>query len=617
MVTQAIVDRLRPADLTTPLGLARRRQLDELLRTRVLGDGTLVATLATPFGRVAFTTSPSGRAEALSQEHLRAAAAGAVTSELETTRVSGRQQRVLRTYAPFRLGDGSLGVLVVDKDYAPIAAAARRAAITVATVLELVLLSLWLCLFPITRSVTRTMRGQLETIAHLALHDDLTGLANRTQLGSRLDETLAAEEGSARLAVLFIDLDRFKEVNDTLGHDHGNELLAEIARRFRHALGDGELVARIGGDEFAVLSRQAVDEASALALGERLRSVISGVHEVGGVAVEVLASVGIALAPQHGCTRGELLRRADIAMYEAKRSGQTQLFRPDLDEHSLGRLALTGELRRGLESGQLVVHYQPLIDLSTGTVRGAEALVRWRHPGRGLLAPETFLTAAEHAGLLCDLTRWVLGEALEQARFWRAMDVELEMAVNVSGWDLADARFLDHVVRSLDEHDVDPAHLVLEITEEALLSDASRSARSIERLVEHGVRIAIDDFGVGYSSLGQLKSLPVSVLKIDRSFVRGMEEDPSDIAIVRSATELAHRLGLDVIAEGVESASHVARLVACGCDMGQGFFLGPPLPARDFPLTGSVPLVGIEEEHPVVVPLRRRVYGGGVRVLGR
>jgi diguanylate cyclase (GGDEF)-like protein len=608
VVTQAIVDRIRPTDLTAPASGDRRSELVRLMRARVLDDGTLAAAIATPSGRIVVATDGDRPRRTLSTEHLGAALGGTVGSELASTRVRGKETRVLRAYAPFRLGDGSLGILVVDKDYGPIAAAARRAAITVAAVLELVLLSLWLCLFPITRSVTRRMRGHLETIAHMALHDDLTGLANRTQLGSELDAALARDDHGSSLAVLFIDLDRFKEVNDTLGHDHGNELLAGVASRLCAAVGPDELVARIGGDEFAILSEHAVDATSAVGLAERVKAALAGLHDVAGVAIEVPASIGIALAPEHGTTRNELLRRADIAMYASKRSGQIEVFRPELDTHSPVRLALTGEFRRALETGQLVVHYQPQVDLVTGAVRGAEALVRWRHPARGLLEPESFLRAAEHAGLLRGLTRYVLAESLQQLRWWRAMGIELDLAVNVSVWDLADARFPEDVARALDEHDIDPSRLELEVTEGVLLSETVRAGRSLERLVERGIRIAIDDFGVGYSSLGQLKSIPVRVLKIDRSFVRGMEEDPSDVAIVRSTIELAHRLGLEVVAEGVESPEHVAQLVASGCDVGQGFHLGRPGPATEFPISGFVPLGEAAEEDAeasAVVPLRR------------
>jgi diguanylate cyclase (GGDEF)-like protein len=583
IVAQAIVDRLRPADLRAPLSADRRAQLDRLFGARMLDDETLAAAIAAPDGRFVYTSDADAEATHVSsREALAGALEGRVTSEMTSAVVGGSSARVLRAYAPFRLADGTTGVLVVDKDYGPIASAARRAAITVATVLELVLLSLWLCLFPIMRSVTRRMNRQLDTIAHQALHDDLTGLANRTRFSSRLDEALGERGGEhASLAVFFIDLERFKEVNDALGHSWGNELLTVIAKRLDDALGPHELVARLGGDEFGVLSERAVDESSALALAERLQEAIGLPCEIAGVSLEVQGSIGIALAPAHGTSRDELLRRADIAMYAAKRLGVPQVFSPGLDDNSPLRLAMTGELRRAIERSELVVQYQPQVDLRSGTVRGAEALVRWRHPTRGFLGPEAFLAAAEQGGLMRNVTRSVLAQSLEQLRSWRIAGLELDLAVNVSGRDLADARFPEEVAQALAEHGVDPSWLELEITESVLLSDRVRTSSMLERLVDQGVRIAIDDFGVGYSSLGQLKNLPAHVLKIDRSFVSSMESDRSDEAIVSSTIELAHRLDLEVIAEGVEAPAHLARLRAAGCDIGQGHLFGRPLPGDD------------------------------------
>jgi diguanylate cyclase (GGDEF)-like protein len=577
VAAQAVVDRLRPADLSEPLRESRRDLLDRLFEARVLDESTVAAAVATPDGRVVFRAGAGSRTRA-SAEKLGAALAGTIATELVDTGADGGGAKVFRAYAPFRLSDGSTGVLLVDKDYGPIAAAARRAAITVGAVLELVLVMLWLCLFPIMRSVTRRMNRQLDTIAHQALHDDLTGLANRARFGSRLDEALEREgDGETRLAVFFIDLERFKEVNDALGHDWGNELLTVVAGRLEEVLGETELVARLGGDEFGVLSERAADETSALALADRLRSAIALPCEIAGVSLEVQGSIGIAIAPEHGTTREELLRRADIAMYEAKRLGAPQVFSPALDDNSPLRLAMTGELRRAIESGELLVQFQPQVDLRAGRVRGAEALVRWRHPARGFLPPETFLAAAEQGGLMRNLTRYVLDESLRQLREWRGSGLEIDLAVNVSARDLADARFPDEVARALAEHGVDPSWLEIEVTESVLLSDRLRTSRMLERLVEQGVRIAIDDFGVGYSSLGQLKTLPAGVLKIDRSFVSSMESDRSDEAIVSSTIQLAHRLGLQVIAEGVETSAHLERLRAADCDIGQGHLFGRPL----------------------------------------
>ena len=580
VAAQAVVDRLHPSDLEGRISRARREELDRFFSARVLDDGTPASAIATSDGRLVYATDDADTGAAgVSREQLGQALGGTVASELVTSDLGGSSTKVFRAYAPFRLADGSSGVLVVDKDYGPIAAAARRAAITVAVVLEGVLLALWLCLLPIMRSVTRRMNRQLDTIAHQALHDDLTGLANRTQFGKRLDEALVSEGDEEKaLTVFFIDLERFKEVNDALGHDWGNELLTVVAARLADVVGGGEIVARLGGDEFGVLSERATDESTALAVAERLRIAIALPCEIAGVSLEVQGSIGIAIAPEHGTTRDELLRRADIAMYAAKRIGAPQVFSPGLDDNSPLRLAMTGELRRAIEGGELVVEYQPQVDLREGTVRGAEALVRWRHPTRGFLGPEAFLAAAEQGGLMRSLTRYVLDESLVQLREWRSTGMEIDLAINVSARDLADARFPDEVAQALADHGVEPSWLELEVTESILLSDRLRTSRMLERLVDQGVRIAIDDFGVGYSSLGQLKTLPAKVLKIDRSFVSSMESDKSDAAIVSSTIELAHRLELEVIAEGVETLAHLARLRADGCDIGQGHLLGRPLP---------------------------------------
>jgi diguanylate cyclase (GGDEF)-like protein len=450
------------------------------------------------------------------------------------------------------------------------------------------------------------MNRQLDTIAHQALHDDLTGLANRTEFGKRLDEALRDGSSTPRLAVLFIDLERFKEVNDALGHDYGNELLTVIAARLAEVVSEDELVARLGGDEFGVLSPRATDEASALTLAERLRTTIALPCEIAGLSLEVQGSIGIAIAPEHGTARDELLRRADIAMYAAKRGGAPQVFSPGLDDNSPLRLVMTGELRRALEGGEIVVEYQPQVDLADGTVRSAEALVRWNHPTRGVLAPEAFLAAAEQGGLMRNLTRHVFDESLRQLRAWRNAGLEIDLAVNVSARDLADARFPDEIARALADHDIDPSCLELEVTESVLLSDRLRTSRMLERLVERGIRIAIDDFGVGYSSLGQLKTLPAKVLKIDRSFVSSMESDRSDEAIVSSTIELAHRLGLVVVAEGVETAAHLARLRAAGCDVGQGHFLGAAQPGDRIVATArALGASWLPDDEGDVVPLRR------------
>ncbi|HET9939185.1 MAG TPA: bifunctional diguanylate cyclase/phosphodiesterase, partial [Gaiella sp.] len=359
--------------------------------------------------------------------------------------------------------------------------------------------------------------------------------------------------------------------------------------------------ARLGGDEFAVVSENATDADEALLLAERLSTAMGGMLEIAGIGLEPQASIGVALAPVHGSTRDELLRCADIAMYAAKRSGAPRVFDRELDDHSPVRLGMTGELRRALERRELVVYYQPQFDLAEGRIRGAEALVRWRHPSLGLVEPDQFLAAIEQAGLTRRLTRYVLDEALAQLRDWHDAGLELGLAVNVSERDLADAGFPDEVLEILAEHGIDPSALELEVTEDILVRDSVRAGGRLERIVATGVRIAIDDFGIGYSSLGQLKSVPAQTLKIDRSFVAGMATDRRDAAIVRSIVSLAHDLGLEVVAEGVETDEHVAWLRAAGCDVGQGYHLGLPLPSEAVALAARRP----REIAAAVVPLER------------
>ena len=580
VVTQGVVDRLAPSDLLDPLTPERRAELRRLLETRVLDDETPSAAVATADGRVVYATPGAdlaiGGLSPKLQESLRA---GAVTSELVDVRTTSGTTRLLRTFSPFRLTNGATGVVAIDKDYAPIARSARQAAIAVAAILELVLIFLWLCLIPMMRRATRSIHRQLDTIAHLALHDDLTGLPNRARLGAHLDDLCEPASGPSAFSVFFIDLDRFKDVNDTLGHDRGNELLVEVAQRLSGAIGEDELVARLGGDEFAVVSESATDAASALDVAERLSAAMCVPFEIAGILLEPHASFGIALAPEHGSTRDELLRCADIAMYAAKRSGAPRVYARELDDHSPERLGMSGELRRALERRELVVYYQPQFDLEDGRIRGAEALVRWRHPTLGLVEPDQFLAALEQAGLTRRLTRYVLDEALAQLHDWREEGLDLDLAVNVSEGDLADPGFADEVLELLAEHRIEPAALELEVTEDILVRDSVRAGGRLERLVATGVRIAIDDFGIGYSSLGQLKSVPAHTLKIDRSFVAGIASDPRDAAIVQSIVSLAHDLGLEVVAEGVETDEHVACLRAAGCDVGQGYHLGLPLPS--------------------------------------
>jgi diguanylate cyclase (GGDEF)-like protein/PAS domain S-box-containing protein len=430
------------------------------------------------------------------------------------------------------------------------------------------------------RDVTERLELQ-HRLAHQATHDALTGLPNRGALLARGEELLAAPTGAGGLAVLLMDLDRFKEVNDTLGHSYGDRLLAQVGPRLRPLVREVDMVARLGGDEFAVLLPD-VTVVQAQAAAERLHAALGTPFLVDGLALDVEVSIGVAVSGGDEADVGVLLRQADIAMYSAKEQQDgVQVYDPLSDGHDRSRLVLLSELRRGLTAGQLVVHYQPKVALDTGIVVGVEALVRWQHPVRGLLAPVGFLAAVERTALIEPLTDAVLDIALAQARGWLAEGIAVPIAVNLSARSLSRADLPDRVLDRLRNHDV-PAHLLrLEITESALLAEPARAREVLRRLHSAGVRISIDDFGTGYSSMGHLKHLPVDELKIDRSYVSEMTVSAEDAALVRSVIDLGHELGMTVVAEGVEDAATVQALTDLQCDVAQGFLFCRPGPAAD------------------------------------
>jgi diguanylate cyclase (GGDEF)-like protein len=412
-----------------------------------------------------------------------------------------------------------------------------------------------------------------------ALTDDLTGLGNRRALYQRLEEELA---GGRPFAVLMLDLDRFKELNDTLGHHAGDRVLVEVARRLDATTPAAATVVRMGGDEFAVVAPGNGRAARAVALADALRDALSAPVVVDGLNLSVDASAGVALAPEHGDEAGTLLQRADVAMYQAKgaRTG-TGLYEPASDHTSRDALALVGELKHALAAGELVVHYQPQVELATGAVAGVEALVRWAHPQRGLLGPDAFIPLAEHTGLIGPITQQVLDTALADCARWRAAGDELTVAVNLAAANLLDAGLPAAVGAALERHDVPPHALVLEITESDVLTDAVRAAETVAAVRALGVAFSLDDFGTGYSSLSHLRRLPVDEVKIDRSFVMTMTADGDDAVIVRSTIDLARNLQRRVVAEGVEDEAVLALLRGWGCDVAQGYLFARPLPAAE------------------------------------
>ena len=421
-----------------------------------------------------------------------------------------------------------------------------------------------------------------EALRHQALHDALTGLPNRTLLQDRLDHALqTAQREQGVLSLLLMDLNRFKEINDTLGHQHGDLLLQQVGSRVRDALRASDTVARLGGDEFAVLLPGA-DAAGAVRVAQAVLAALAAPFDVKGQDLGVGASIGIALFPAHGADVQTLLRQADVAMYVAKRAGSGYaVYDTKHDGHSPARLTLESALRHAIAHGELILHYQPKAEVATGRVHRVEALVRWSHPEQGIIPPDQFIPLAEQTGLIAPLTRWVLDTALRQCRAWQGRGLHVGVAVNLSMRTLHDADLPETVACLLQRYAIAPGLLTLEVTESALMVDPTQAQSVLERLAQLGVKLSIDDFGTGYSSLGYLKQLPVHEIKIDKSFVIGMSANDKDTAIVRSVSDLSHNLGLAVVAEGVEDRATWDLLAALGCDMAQGYYLSRPLPAAD------------------------------------
>jgi diguanylate cyclase (GGDEF)-like protein len=417
---------------------------------------------------------------------------------------------------------------------------------------------------------------------HQAHHDELTGLANRKLLMLRLHSTLAqAASSGAKVGFLMLDLDRgLKEVNDTLGHAVGDRLLRLVAHRLTHSIRPGDLVARLGGDEFAVLLPAVKEASAAREVAARLRAAVAEPIRLEGMSFVIEVSIGIAMFPDDATADEMLMQRADVAMYVAKqrRSG-VERYEADLDRNSPARLALFGELRRGLDRGELELHYQPMVYLADRRAAGVEALVRWRHPIRGMLTPADFLPVVQQSYLMREVTAFVIETAVAQAALWRQAGFDLQVSINVSGRDLLDTGLADVIEQCLSRHNVPPDALVLEIDERVLTSEPAHAVATAEALADIGVGLSLDDFGTGYSSLLRLKRLPFSEVKVDSSFIGRMLESPDDEVVVKSILDLAAALGIRSVAEGVESAEVAATLLAMGCVAAQGWYFGRPMNA--------------------------------------
>jgi len=422
-----------------------------------------------------------------------------------------------------------------------------------------------------------------EMIEHYAYYDRLTDLPNRNLLYDRLQQAILAAHRENKLAALLIaDVDRFKEINGAVGHQFGDQLLHQIGPRLKATLRESDTVARLGGDEFAMLLPSVADAGAAIEVASKVLKALEAPFLIAGLNIQIEASLGIALFPEHGIDADTLFKRADVAMYMAKetRNGYA-LYSAENDPNSSHRVTLMGELRRAIIEDQLFLLYQPKIDLKTGRVRGVEALVRWRHPQAGIRMPDNFIPLAERTGLITPLTVWVLDKALRQCHAWHQEGLNLGMAVNLSRRNLQAQELPDQIAGMLEANGVSPADLELEITESSIMANPVRAMEVLSRMTSMGLQFSLDDFGTGHSSLAYLKKLPVNEIKIDKSFVTKMVAQAEDVAIIRSIIDLGHILGLKVVAEGVEDRVTLDKLIALGCDMAQGYFICRPISAEE------------------------------------
>jgi diguanylate cyclase (GGDEF)-like protein len=565
-------------DFSGPVSATRRAELDSIFRTYVLTEDVVAISLVRRDGLVVYSTDHSGIGRAASRELASEAATGTVVSHAVGEGSDGKK---LETYAPVSPRTRA-GAALVGQSYRPIEQSARSAQLRVGAVLEALLLVLLAIFVPLLVRVTRRIKAQIERIHRQAYHDDLTGLPNRVQLFERLELALRrAAERDDHVAVLLVDLDRFREINETLGHDAGDVLLQEIAMRLDGPICSNRLLARLGGDEFAVATEYG-EEQEIEALAGELRALIEPPMALGDVQVAVDATVGVALFPGDGHDADTLLKHAEIALHTAKQwRVPTLSYSPAVDPHDPEQIGLVAALREATRNGEIVLHYQPKVSLRTGAVVGLEALAYWQHPTRGLLPPGAFIPAAERTGAIRHISRAILSGAVEELARLGELGSDCTLSVNLTAIDLLDLQLPRRLETLLRRHRVDASRLCVELTESTVMADPDRAQSTLERIAATGVRISIDDFGTGHSSLAYLKSLPATELKIDRSFVSSMTISRQDRLIVLATVKLAQSLGLRVVAEGVETEDIQNALRAIGCDCAQGYLYGRPQPIDD------------------------------------
>jgi diguanylate cyclase (GGDEF)-like protein len=584
LVAQTAVEPLLAGhSLSGGLNRSERNGLSRLAQKAVDRRDVLRLRIRSLSGRVVFSGDGSGLTDKPDDEALDAAR-GEVVAHLTRLNSDANDSgqtgvRAVEVYLPLTVGvpARNVGVLELYLPYAPISRDVTAGLHMLYVDLAVGLTVLYLALFAITFSVSRGLRREAALNAFLAHHDTLTRLPNRTLFHRRAKRALATPSRTMRTAAIaIVDLDRFKDVNDTLGHHNGDHLLSELARRIAASVGPDDTVARLGGDEFGLILPGAQDPERML---WRLREVIDQEVDVSGLPISVQASIGLVVAPADGLDVDTLLQRADMAMYLAKSQHAGVLrYDPSFDNYDAANLRLVSELRHAIDDGQLVLHYQPQATLSDGHVSAIEALVRWQHPTEGLLYPNQFLPLAEQTDLIDKLTTWVLLEALRDLRDLGAVAPELSVAVNVSARSVVRPSLADDIIDALERLEMPAERLIIEVTETALLTDPAAAVSVLTRLAGAGVRISLDDFGRGQTSLGYLSALPIHELKIDRSFVGDALDNNAHAAIVRSIIELGHNLALSVVGEGVETEDVLDYLRTAGCDVAQGFLLARPMP---------------------------------------
>ncbi len=594
IVSRVVVQsRLTPDQLTHGLSPTAIAEVNRSLQP-LLADGALARIkIWNTDARVVYSDDASINGRRFpSDDGLADALEGETSSEVsdlagaENTQDRSSDDRLLEVYTPIRLsGDAKPeGAFEIYVPYAPIASGIHHDVLQVWVVLVAGLALLWLALSRIVLGASRRLRTQMQRNEYQTSHDSLTDLLNRPRFDERATIALRdadARGGTAHVAVLLMDVNRFRDVNEVLGHTFGDVVLQELGRRLTDAVG-GAPVARLGGDEFAVLLTEVSGAAAACELATRLLGVFREPFTLDSLPVELEASIGVAMSPEHGTDAAALLQRADMARYEAKRAHTgVEMFTVERDGTSRNRLTMLGELRRAIENDELLLYYQPQLDLRTGRVSGFEALLRWDHPARGVITPGDFLPLAEHTGLMRPLTRRVLELAARQSREWRAVGVRLPVSVNLSAANLHDADLPTFVSELLRGEELPADAFTFEITESVIMHDSTRATEVVGALRNLGARISIDDFGTGYSSFAYLQQLSVDEIKVDMSFVLGMVDNADDATIVRTTIALGHNLRLEVVAEGVESSDALAMLREMGCDIVQGYWLSRPLPGRE------------------------------------